>query len=340
MSMRSSNGSARPWQQPVQLDVPSWLRRDPDTSIDHDYLTEEEINALPDGVFYKKKALLTRHRYAKATLHVDGVPVQIEMVDNRGSWRISAAECGKLRERIFRHLDPGAGTDDETLLHVLGLADTVRPAGVQLPPGQVRHPQNYGDMISLYRHYSDMEKQGHFADNSPDLDRLRAVIALTPTGSQVIDLGCNSGAFGSRLIKEKGCTVVGVDLAHELLVIAREKGVNAVCAFAERTPFMAEVFDVVLCCELLEHVLHPQLLLREARRLLRPNGILLITVPHADGEWGDHDVPYHAEHLRAYREDDLSDLLQDHGFAVKRTLVHNYGHAAPQELIVSAVRHQ
>ncbi|MBT3155343.1 class I SAM-dependent methyltransferase [Streptomyces sp. CHD11] len=321
----------------MRIEVPSWLRQDPDTDVDHDYLTEEEIDVLPDGVFFKRKATLTRHRFVKATILVDGFPVVIEMVDNRGSWQFSAAAFSKLRGRLPAEV---AGVGEEGLLALLGLTDTVRPEGVPLPPSRVRHPQTYDDVVGLYRDYSDMEKQGHFTDDSPDIDRLRAVIAATPAGSRVVDLGCNSGAFGARLIEGNGCVVAGVDLAHRLLIEARRKGVQAVRAFAERTPFRSGAFDVVLCCELLEHVLDPDLLLEEARRLVRPGGLLVITVPHANGEWGEHDVPYHAEHLRAYREDDLNALVQAHGFKVTQMLVHHYGHTAPQELVMSAARYR
>ncbi|MEU6299551.1 class I SAM-dependent methyltransferase [Streptomyces erythrochromogenes] len=318
----------------MHVEVPPWLRRDPNVDVDHDYLTEAEIDALPDGVFYKRKASLTRHRFVKATIVVDGFPVLIEMVDNRGSWRLPASASSKLRERMPAELG------EREMLALVGLADTVSPEGAPLPPSRVRHPQTYSDIISLYRDYCDMERQGHFTDDSPDVDRLRAVVAATPAGSRVVDLGCNSGAFGAQLMEKKGCVVAGVDLAHHLLLEARSKGVSAIRAFAERTPFKSGVFDVVLCCELLEHVLEPDLLLEEARRLTRPGGLLVITVPHADGEWGERDVPYHPEHLRAYREGDLDALVHAHGFQVTQMLVHHYGHTAPQELIVSAARYR
>ena len=54
-------------------------------------------------------------------------------------------------------------------------------------------------------------------------------------------------------------------------------------------PFPDEAFDAVLCTQVLEHVPDPQLFIREIRRVLRPDGKLLLTVPFI---WNEHECPF------------------------------------------------
>ena len=119
----------------------------------------------------------------------------------------------------------------------------------------------------------------------------------------ILDLGCDSGFILSECIGE-----VGIDLSRERLRAARYwmPYLTLVQALAEYLPF-PQVFDTVIATELLEHVLSPPSVLREAHRVLKPNGKLIVTVPNEiDGK--SHMNP---EHLRHFTEDDLRQLLTE-----------------------------
>lgn len=73
-------------------------------------------------------------------------------------------------------------------------------------------------------------------------------------------------------------------------------------------PFANHDFDGVLCNQVLEHVFTPDLFLGEIRRVLKPGGLLLLTVPFV---WDEHEQPW--DYAR-YSSFGLTDLLEKNGF--------------------------
>jgi SAM-dependent methyltransferase len=99
-------------------------------------------------------------------------------------------------------------------------------------------------------------------------------------GRKVLDLGCRYGAL-TRAYAE-GNDVVGMDVDHEALAEAAKLGIETRHAdVTEPLPFPQESFDVVVCGELLEHLPFPAQTVAEARRVLRPGGFFLGSVPNA-----------------------------------------------------------
>lgn len=295
-----------------KIEVSDFLLASPDAGIDHKYLTVSEIEETPVGVYYKKKSILTRHRFVKAFVGVDGESLTFEVIDFKGYWRVDKPTLSDvstwLREnRGMEHVS------EANVLHVCGLEGFVEPMGVAVPAGATCLPASLEEMAAFYSTYTDMDAQGHFDADSPDLDRLETIVAWIPEASKVLDVGCNSGAFGAALMK-KGCAVAGIDLSHELVAVAKSRGVDAVQGFAEDLPFASNSFDAAICAELLEHVLDPSMVLHEVARVLKPGGLLVGSVPHADGDWGHSDIGHHEEHLRAYDDVGLRSLLGAEGF--------------------------
>ena len=99
-------------------------------------------------------------------------------------------------------------------------------------------------------------------------------------GKDVLDLGCRTGAVTRHYVD--GNNVVGVDVDRTALKrIEDELGVSTVWADVdERLPFDDSSFDVVVCGELLEHIRDPDRLIEEVRRVLRPGGTLVGSVPN------------------------------------------------------------
>jgi SAM-dependent methyltransferase len=99
-------------------------------------------------------------------------------------------------------------------------------------------------------------------------------------GSRVLDLGCRSGAFTRHFVA--GNEVVGLDVDRAALARAAELGIETVVADVEEPlPFPDESFDAVVAGELLEHLRFPDALVAEVRRVLRPGGVLVGSVPNA-----------------------------------------------------------
>lgn len=102
-------------------------------------------------------------------------------------------------------------------------------------------------------------------------------------GARVLDVGCGGGLLSEAMAKA-GADVTAIDLAPELVKVARLHGlesgikvdyrVQSVEALAAEQP---ATFDVVTCMEMLEHVPDPLAILRACANLLKPGGQLFVS---------------------------------------------------------------
>lgn len=165
-------------------------------------------------------------------------------------------------------------------------------------------------MNEAYSNYPDTMPNGfsgfHHSTTEP-------LICEIPDGASVLDVGCNSGEL-MVLLKKKGCRVTGVDLSDIAILAAKKKGLRVIKASAEELPFKDKRFDVVVLREVLIHVHEPLKALKEIRRVLKPNGFMVGTVPHANLErivWDDKRL-----HHRYYDEERLKDDLRQYFDAI------------------------
>lgn len=102
-------------------------------------------------------------------------------------------------------------------------------------------------------------------------------------GNRVLDCGCGFGFHLILMARLRSLDLVGVDEARDRLSHARRERIPATLANADSNflPFRDECFDRVLMSEVLEHLEDDRRALAEAHRVLRPGGILAISVPHA-----------------------------------------------------------
>jgi SAM-dependent methyltransferase len=129
--------------------------------------------------------------------------------------------------------------------------------------------------------------ESFWADAPPDpelwaWDRRRAfLLAEARPGERVLDLGCGAGRFVAAL-RDAGADPVGVEIAETALERARRNAPGADLRLMEpdgSLPLEHASVDLVWCSEVLEHVADTEHTLLEARRVLRPGGRMLITVP-------------------------------------------------------------
>ena len=98
-------------------------------------------------------------------------------------------------------------------------------------------------------------------------------------GRRVLDIGCRYGALTRAYLE--GNHVVGIDVDRLALDEAARMGIETQWADAEEgLPFEDASFDVVVAGELLEHVRDPVALVGGARRVLRPDGTFVGSVPN------------------------------------------------------------
>ena len=94
-------------------------------------------------------------------------------------------------------------------------------------------------------------------------------------GLRVLDVGCGGGIL-SEALAERGASVVGIDLAESALQAAEAHRAGQAVEYrlesSRDAAARGEVFDVVTCMEMLEHVADPAAVLRDIHALLKPGG--------------------------------------------------------------------
>lgn len=115
-------------------------------------------------------------------------------------------------------------------------------------------------------------------------------------GARLLEIGCGSGNLLLRAIVP-GVFPVALDLSRQALTFVRSRLLNLqsradrpqdfllVQGVGEALPFPPGSFDMILLSEVIEHLPAPEEVVRQAARLLRPGGRLLITTPNYRSLW-------------------------------------------------------
>lgn len=108
--------------------------------------------------------------------------------------------------------------------------------------------------------------------------------ASAAADKEVLDAGCGVG-YGMQVLQDaRAKRVVGIDRAPEAIASARSRlaaGVELVIGDLQKLPFADGSFDVVVCFEAIEHVEQPEDVLDGFKRVLRADGVLILSTPNA-----------------------------------------------------------
>lgn len=155
------------------------------------------------------------------------------------------------------------------------------------------------------------------------------VAQLAPPGTDVLDVGCGTGRM-SGYLADRGCLVHGVDLSPGMIAMARRDHADIDTQVASMTnlPFPDARFDGILYWYSVIHVSDAGVAaaFREARRVLRPNGVVLVAFQAGGGvrdvAAGYRKLGYDVTLTRFHRTpDQVSGLLAAAGFAEDARLV-------------------
>lgn len=129
----------------------------------------------------------------------------------------------------------------------------------------------------------------------------------------ILDVGCGTG--GNIILLKKFGRVVGLDSSAEALKFAERRGfAQLIQASATKLPLPDNAFDLVSILDVLEHIEDDRGVIGEALRVLRPGGLLLITVPAYQWLWSQHDKALH--HIRRYTKREVTSKVRHGGFEV------------------------
>lgn len=104
--------------------------------------------------------------------------------------------------------------------------------------------------------------------------------------AKILDVGCGNGVI-SRHLGKLGFNVLGIDVSDATIARARELNTLPNVSFevisAEQLVAQGDTFDAIICSEVLEHLQNPSSLLKVLYQSLKPDGILIVTVPNGSG---------------------------------------------------------
>ncbi len=145
------------------------------------------------------------------------------------------------------------------------------------------------------------EKMYHFVKSIALKNKLNLINSQQPNKGSILDIGAGTGEFLS-VARQDGWKTIGVEPSDKAKAIAKNKGVS----FVEQTSELeSHSFDVISMWHVLEHVPDLNQQIKELKRLLKPNGTLIIAVPNFksfDAKyygkfWAAYDVPIHFWHF-------------------------------------------
>ena len=142
---------------------------------------------------------------------------------------------------------------------------------------------------------------------------VRRLVRRYNGGEPMLDAGCGTGLNLQSL--PAGSTGIDINPRNVDRIRKRLPQQTAVLGDIEHMPFDDETFGTAICTEVLEHVPHPDAALREIRRVLKPGGRLIGSVPARSAIWKlrflsstcPRDEPFHNE----YKPDEVKALLRD-----------------------------
>lgn len=142
-----------------------------------------------------------------------------------------------------------------------------------------------------------------------------------PSDPVFLDIGCGTGMI-MELLSSFG-SAFGIEFSPQALQFLRQHELKGlVQADANRSiPFKANLFFAITCMDVLEHVEDDLSVLKEAFRVCRPGGYMLVTVPAFNILWSSHDVALH--HKRRYTKKHILDKIKGLKWKVIRCSYYN-----------------
>ncbi|MCD6115657.1 class I SAM-dependent methyltransferase [bacterium] len=164
-------------------------------------------------------------------------------------------------------------------------------------------------------HLEHFQKTGHnpFIEEALWKQCEQSTIDLIKTYSndndKILDAGVGMGRLLSHFPYLKR---YGFDISFGYLELSQKKGIEVCYTLVEELPYKQEYFDVVVCTDMLEHVLDLNLSVRNLLNVLKKSGILIVRVPYRENLYSylPEVCPYKYVHVRNFDENSLKLLFE------------------------------
>ena len=142
-----------------------------------------------------------------------------------------------------------------------------------------------------------------------------------PPEPTIYDLGCGTGQ--NLVMLQTLGNATGVDMSAEALAFAHGRGCRSTLqGDLYNLPIADDSADVVVATDILEHLDEDARGAAEIRRVLKPGGLALVTVPAFMWLWGSQDDVSH--HRRRYTRAEVRALLEGAGLVVEKLTYYNF----------------
>jgi 2-polyprenyl-3-methyl-5-hydroxy-6-metoxy-1,4-benzoquinol methylase len=160
-----------------------------------------------------------------------------------------------------------------------------------------------------------------------------ATLDIVGYNKRVLEVGCATGYF-TKALRDRGCDVVGIEMDAEAAAITEQWAERVVVGNLDAGTLWKELegeqFDALTFGDVLEHLRDPLTTLRAATRLLKPSGIVVISVPnvaHGDIRMAllQGEFPYRETglldrtHIRFFTLSGLRDMIKEAGLVLVET---------------------
>jgi len=125
---------------------------------------------------------------------------------------------------------------------------------------------------NFYRELAKIDEQNN------SVAKIAGFLPELPANAKVLDIGCGFGSVSQGLVG-LGCDVYGMEINSDALTVLEQKKIKPVKHDIMQPFTLNERFDLVLLLDVLEHVFDPIALLKEALKVLRKDGSIIISVP-------------------------------------------------------------
>jgi ubiquinone/menaquinone biosynthesis C-methylase UbiE len=172
---------------------------------------------------------------------------------------------------------------------------------------------------------------GIYEASGPRVHKVRKVLASFGGRQKMLDVGCADGALVAPLTQVH--EVHGVEISEGLAARAAKAGLKTKVHDLETQPLPYEdkTFDVAFSGENIEHVVDTDWMVSEVNRVLKAGGTFVLTFPNIRtllslGMMAFLDMPpmysarYRSPHFRDFTLRTIKMVLQNHGFAVQKTI--------------------
>ncbi|HVS26947.1 MAG TPA: class I SAM-dependent methyltransferase [Burkholderiales bacterium] len=229
----------------------------------------------------------------------------------------------------------------------VGCATSLEVSGIVLAEGPLLRCPECGQLISQcseVRYWQSMQEFDDPRGTLPSVDsdkrrsqqnakwltKISRRLQKPAAEIHLLDVGCSSGAFLS-IARQLDFRAEGVEPAPKAAQSALQSGLKVHTGTLEEAGFPADHFDAITLFEVIEHIKEPLPLLKECRRIIRPNGVLMIgtgnnaswTAAFMKSRWQYFQIDHHGGHVSFFNPLSLRLLAERCGFTLCRLETRN-----------------